>query len=114
MKEIYLYVNINILEVELENNDATIELLNILNNKDINILAKEYGGFEKVECLSHELAFKLTGKIFKEKWKVRKEKLCHCVQMVDIGDYNCCNYTCKYCNANYDEKKELNNIENNI
>lgn len=47
----------------------------------------EYG-FEKGECLSYELAFKLTGKIFKEEWKVRKEKLCHCVQMVDIGDYN--------------------------
>lgn len=55
MKEIYLYVNNNILEVELENNDATIELLNILNNKDITILANEYGGFEKVGSLGFEL-----------------------------------------------------------
>ena len=63
----------------------------------------EYG-FVKDECMSRELALKLTGKEFKEEWKARKEKLCHCVSMVDIGDYNSCRHFCKYCYANYDEK----------
>ena len=63
----------------------------------------EYG-FEKGECLSHELAYKLTGKVYKKEWSARKEKKCHCVQMVDIGVYNSCKHFCKYCYANYDEK----------
>ena len=66
----------------------------------------EYG-FIKRDCISSELAFKLTGKIIK-KWKERK---CGCVQMVDIGVYNSCRHFCKYCYANYDENKVLNNYE---
>lgn len=63
----------------------------------------EYG-FDKGECLSHELAYKLTGKIYKEEWSARKERKCHCVKMVDIGVYNSCKHFCKYCYANYDEE----------
>ncbi len=62
----------------------------------------EYG-FIKHECLSHELAFELTGKKYK-RWNARREKLCNCVEMVDIGVYNSCKHFCKYCYANYDEK----------
>ena len=68
----------------------------------------EYG-FVKGECLSKELAFKLTGKKYSI-WKSRKERLCDCVQMVDIGVYNSCLHFCKYCYANYDESKvKMNN-----
>ena len=66
-------------------------------------------GFVKGECLSHELAYILTGKKFKSS-NVRKEKKCECVQMVDIGDYNSCMHMCKYCYANYDEKAVSNNF----
>lgn len=69
----------------------------------------EYG-FVKGECLSHELAYILTGKKFKSS-NVRKEKKCECVQMVDIGDYNSCMHMCKYCYANYDEKVVSSNFE---
>jgi len=61
----------------------------------------EYG-FTVGECLSHELAYQITGKKFK-KWTARKGKKCHCVEMVDIGVYNSCKHFCKYCYANYDE-----------
>lgn len=71
----------------------------------------EYG-FSKDECLSRELAFKLTGKIYKEEWKARKERKCHCIQMVDIGAYNSCKHFCKYCYANYDEKQVNENYNN--
>ena len=67
----------------------------------------EYG-FIKEDCLSANLAFKLTGKAYK-KWKARK---CNCVAMTDIGVYNSCNHFCKYCYANYDEKKVLSNMAN--
>ena len=63
----------------------------------------EYG-FVVGECLSHELAYILTGKKYKN-WKARKEQKCNCVQMVDIGAYNSCKHFCKYCYANYDEQK---------
>lgn len=68
-------------------------------------------GFNKGECLSHELAYKLTNKTYKN-WTARKGKKCNCVQMVDIGFYNTCNHLCKYCYANYDEKKVKENIKN--
>lgn len=88
----------------------------------------EYG-FTPGECMSHELARKLTGKDFPE-WTARKERSsrselrsdaegvsrsnspsastsqersCHCVQMIDIGSYNSCGHRCKYCYANFDE-----------
>lgn len=59
----------------------------------------EYG-FIKEDCLSKELAYKLTNKHYK-KWT----RNCNCVQMVDIGAYNTCRHLCKYCYANYDEDK---------
>lgn len=71
----------------------------------------EYG-FSKDECLSHELAYKLTGKVYKKEWKAREEGKCHCVQMVDIGVYNSCKHFCKYCYANYDEKQVQDNFIN--
>ncbi len=70
----------------------------------------EYG-FTKGECLSRELAYKITGKSYKN-WTARKERLCNCVEMVDIGVYNSCKHFCKYCYANYDEKKVINNYSN--
>ena len=66
-------------------------------------------GFIKDDCISKELAFKLTGKIYKKKWKARKDLIYQCVEMVDIGVYNTCKHFCKYCYANYDEKKVSNN-----
>ena len=69
----------------------------------------EYG-FQKKDCISHELALKLTGKTNFKSWKARNNKNCKCIEMVDIGMYNTCKHYCKYCYANYDEK----NIENNF
>lgn len=61
----------------------------------------EYG-FTPGECMSHAMARELTGKDFPE-WTARKERNCHCVQMIDIGSYNSCGHRCKYCYANYNE-----------
>lgn len=69
----------------------------------------EYG-FKKGECLSHTLAFKLTGKTNFKSWTARKGGNCNCVQMVDIGAYNTCSHFCKYCYANYDEKMVKENV----
>ena len=67
-------------------------------------------GFSEGECLSQKLAFKLTGRVYKE-WSARKDKKCHCVEMVDIGSYNTCRHFCKYCYANYDEGQVRKNIQ---
>ena len=68
----------------------------------------EYG-FIQDECMSRELAFKLTGKIYK-KWNARKNVPCKCIEMADIGVYNSCKHFCKYCYANFDEKKVIDNF----
>ena len=70
----------------------------------------EYG-FIKDECMSKELAFKLTGKTFK-RWNVRKNVPCKCIEMADIGVYNSCKHFCKYCYANFDEKQVNDNYKN--
>lgn len=67
----------------------------------------EYG-FIQDECMSKELALKLTGKKYK-KWNARKNVPCNCVEMADIGVYNTCKHFCKYCYANFDEKAVKNN-----
>ncbi len=68
-------------------------------------------GFVKEDCLSKKMAYTLTGKVYR-KGRMRKENLCNCVEMVDIGFYNSCKHLCKYCYANYDEGKVLENLQN--
>lgn len=68
-------------------------------------------GFVKEDCLSKKMAYTLTGKAYR-KGRMRKENLCNCVEMVDIGFYNSCKHLCKYCYANYDEGKVLENFQN--
>lgn len=68
----------------------------------------EYG-FDEEECLSHELAYILTGKKYPN-WKARKEGLCNCVNIVDIGAFNTCGHFCKYCYANFNEESVPENI----
>ena len=70
----------------------------------------EYG-FIKEDCISKQLAYAMTGKMF-PKWKARKGGACNCVEMVDIGVYNSCKHFCKYCYANFDEKKVDENFYN--
>lgn len=72
----------------------------------------EYG-FIRGDCLSHPLAYKLTGKTYKSQ-TARKGKKCNCVQMVDIGVYNSCRHLCKYCYANFDEKRVSFNYNEHI
>jgi hypothetical protein len=56
MNTVYIKVNNNVLNIELEENSATIELKERLKNGDIIVNAHEYGGFEKVG----DLGFSLT------------------------------------------------------
>ena len=56
MNIVYLKVNNNVLNIELEDNSATIELKERLKNGDIVVNAHEYGGFEKVG----DLGFSIT------------------------------------------------------
>ena len=67
----------------------------------------EYG-FDEEVCLSHELAYMLTGKKYPN-WKARREGLCNCVNIVDIGVFNTCPHFCKYCYANFKEEEVLKN-----
>lgn len=66
-------------------------------------------GWSKEVCVSRKAAFELTGKTNFKIWKARD---CGCVEMVDVGVYNSCNHLCKYCYANFDEKKiQLNRAD---
>ena len=56
MNTVYIKINNNVLNIELEDNSATIELKERLKKEDIIVNAHEYGGFEKVG----DLGFSLT------------------------------------------------------
>lgn len=101
-----------------------------INDDDLNKLASEFGkiakenniniftcgekmklleyGFIKGACLSKSYAINLMNELGKsvkfKKQSNRKNSYCECVEMVDIGAYNCCLSKCKYCYANFDEK----------
>ena len=85
------------------------------NNIEVQTCAEERNlveyGFRKRDCVDFNLAFLLTGKTKFKKWKARNKKECNCVEMVDIGVYNSCKHFCKYCYANYDEKKVIENTK---
>ncbi len=53
--KIFLTIDNTKLEVLLEDNNTTIELVKRLKEEDIIILGKEYGGFEKVGSLGFNL-----------------------------------------------------------
>lgn len=91
----YEVIGRNFSEIAHKNN-MTVQTCSENNN------LTEYG-FLKEDCMSHTLAFRLTGKTNFKLWKARKDKKCNCVEMVDIGVYNSCKHFCKYCYANYDE-----------
>lgn len=82
-------------------------------NVQIQTCAENYDlskyGFINDSCISNIAINKLTG--FNKKYsKNKNRKYCNCIETVDIGAYNCCSHFCKYCYANYDEKRVLNNI----
>lgn len=54
-KHVYLVINKFSLKIDLEENKATEELLNILKQKQINLKLKENGGFEKYGDLGYNL-----------------------------------------------------------
>ena len=55
MNTVYIKINNNVLNIELEDNSATIELKERLKNGDIVVNTHEYGGFEKVGNLGFSL-----------------------------------------------------------
>lgn len=69
----------------------------------------EYG-FIQSDCMSKEIMFNLTGKMFK-KGNIRGNQ-CGCVKTADIGVYNSCPHRCRYCYANYEEKRIQWNMKN--
>jgi hypothetical protein len=71
-------------------------------------------GFINRDCVDIELIYKLTGKANYKKWKARNNKNCSCIEMVDVAAYNTCLHFCKYCYANYDEKKVTDNFKKHI
>jgi len=93
------------------------------NNMTVQTCAEEENlveyGFIKSDCISKELAKRITNKDKFKTWKSRNNKCCKCVEMVDIGAYNTCSHFCKYCYANYDEKivktnKEKHNVNSSL
>ncbi len=111
--------NKNILKIkELTENDYRQIGLNFSksakeNNMTVQTCCEEHNlveyGFIKRDCVDLNLAYNLTKKTKLKKWK---ERPCECVEMIDIGVYNSCRHFCKYCYANFDEKKVKENYAN--
>lgn len=53
--EVLLVIDDNYLDIELENNNAVKELIEVLKQKELTIFAQDYGNFEKVGNLGFSL-----------------------------------------------------------
>lgn len=68
-------------------------------------------GFDKGSCITKEYVkeickeFRKDISTSKQTFRKQNNHYCDCIKMVDIGYYNCCLSYCKYCYANYDERK---------
>lgn len=69
---------------------------------------REYG-IVQGRCIDKKEMENLIGYEIPFKKGVRSQ--CSCIETVDIGDYNCCHHSCKYCYANYDEKQVKERIQ---
>lgn len=66
-------------------------------------------GIEKGACVSVEIMERLLQRPYVAS-KGKPIRNCGCIPTVDIGDYNACPHLCKYCYANYDERKVRTNV----
>lgn len=60
-------------------------------------------GFVSKPCIDRGEVEKILGRKLELK-ESKTRKNCHCLESIDIGDYNCCPHFCKYCYANYQEE----------
>ncbi len=66
-------------------------------------------GIEKSGCITLDILGKANNIKFKELNHRGMRKGCHCITSHDIGAYETCPNGCKYCYANTDHKKALEN-----
>lgn len=62
-------------------------------------------------CIDRRLIEKLTGYSILGKKDGNQRKACGCLESVDVGTYHTCLNGCKYCYANFSEKKVRENIQ---
>ncbi len=65
-------------------------------------------GITQESCISKTLMNALLHNTTNYK-KGRLREFCHCIQTVDIAAYNTCSHYCRYCYANYEERKVKEN-----
>jgi len=74
-----------------------------------NIDLSEYNILKK-GCTTLEDINKIVDKRLSVRKNTTREH-CGCIETVDIGAYNCCSHFCKYCYANYEEEKVIENMK---
>jgi DNA repair photolyase len=66
-------------------------------------------GIKNGKCIDDVLIEKITGMKVNAKKDRNQRGFCHCIESIDIGEYNTCKHNCLYCYANYDNAKVLAN-----
>ena len=62
-------------------------------------------GVERGHCIDVNLINKIAGKALEIGKDKNQREVCGCAQSRDIGMYNTCMHKCRYCYANYSDKK---------
>lgn len=68
-------------------------------------------GISHGKCIDDDLISKLVGADLNIKKDKNQRDECGCVESIDIGLYNTCPHGCKYCYANFSDKKVSSNME---
>lgn len=75
-----------------------LEIFSCCEEVDLSALGIEHGS-----CIDGEMIEKLSGRPAAVKDR-NQRKGCGCVESADMGMYNTCNFRCRYCYANFNEK----------
>ena len=108
---------LNLKQITIEDINLIAEAFGTIANKygmQISMCAEEYDltkyGINTDSCINQ-----ITMDMLHINKKFKKGKLrnkCKCIETVDIGSYNCCTHFCKYCYANFEESKVVENSQN--
>lgn len=95
-------------DMEVEELSKSLGEISRINDFKIQTCAEKYDldkyGIKHGRCIDNEVVESIIGKKIKATKDKNQRKECGCIQSIDIGEYNTCQYGCVYCYANSNQK----------
>ncbi len=67
-------------------------------------------GIKQGKCIDNEIIEKMTGYPLLSRKDKNQRAACHCIESIDIGEYDSCPHNCLYCYANNNKKVVMEKV----